>query len=133
MFGANQSAVSAYAKIGIETGVVAANPHKLIIMLYEGAISACHSAVRHMQGKDIQNKGAMLSKAIMIIESGLRLSLDKKAGGEIAVSLDALYSYMSDRLYIANIRNQPEPVTEVIKLLSDLKGAWEAIGHAQAA
>ncbi|HSH71468.1 MAG TPA: flagellar export chaperone FliS [Methylophilaceae bacterium] len=133
MFGVNQSAVSVYAKIGVETGVVAANPHKLIIMLYEGAISACHNAVRHMGSQDIQNKGAMLSKAIMIIESGLRLSLDKKAGGEIAVSLDALYAYMSDRLYIANIRNQPEPVSEVIKLLTDLKSAWEAIGHAQAA
>jgi len=133
MFGANQSAVNVYAKIGVETGVVAANPHKLIIMLYEGAIMACRGAVRHIESNDIPLKGAMLSKAIMIIESGLRLSLDKKAGGEIAVSLDALYGYMSDRLYIANIRNQTEPVNEVIKLLSDLKSAWEAIGHAQAA
>ena len=73
----------------------------------------------------------MLSKAILIIESGLRLSLDKKAGGEIAESLDSLYVYMSHRLTVANIRNQPEMVNEVIKLLSDLKSAWEAIGEDQ--
>lgn len=133
MFGVNQRGVNVYAQIGVETGVAAASPHKLIIMLYEGAITACQGAIVHMQKNDIQNKGAMLSKAIMIIESGLRLSLDKKAGGEIAVSLDALYSYMSDRLYIANIRNQPEPIQEVIKLLTDLKGAWEAIGNKPAA
>lgn len=132
MFGLNQSGVNVYAKIGIETGVLAASPNKLIIMLYEGAIAACQSAIVHMQNKDIQNKGVMLSKAIMIIESGLRLSLDKKAGGEVAASLDSLYAYMSNRLAIANIRNQPELVHEVIKLLTDLKSAWEAIGNQQA-
>ncbi len=132
MFGLNQSGVNVYAKIGMETGVLAASPNKLIIMLYEGAIAACQSAIMHMQKKDIENKGAMLSKAIMIIESGLRLSLDKKAGGEVAASLDSLYAYMSHRLTIANIRNQPEQVQEVIKLLTDLKGAWEAIGNEQA-
>ncbi len=65
----------------------------------------------------------------MIIESGLRLSLDKSSGGEIAQSLDALYAYMSDRLYIANIRNQPEAIEEVIHLLNDLKAAWESIAN----
>jgi flagellar protein FliS len=132
MFGLNQHGVNVYAKIGMETGVLAASPNKLIIMLYEGAISTCRSAIVHMQQKDILNKGAMISKAIMIIESGLRLSLDKKAGGEIAESLDALYAYMSKRLMTANIHNQPELVQEVIQLLTDLKGAWEAIASTQA-
>lgn len=133
MFGHNQHGVNVYAKISMETGVLAASPNKLIIMLYEGAITACRSAIGHMQNKDILNKGAMLSKAILIIESGLRLSLDKKAGGEIAISLDALYAYMTNRLTLANIRNQPELVNEVIKLLTDLKGAWEAIASTQQA
>lgn len=131
MFGSNQHGVNAYGKISIETGVLAASPNKLIIMLYEGAITACRSAVGYMQNKDIPNKGVMLSKAIMIIESGLRMSLDKKSGGEIAVSLDALYAYMSNRLVMANIRNQPELINEVIKLLTELKSAWETIGNTQ--
>jgi flagellar protein FliS len=133
MFGMNQRGVNGYAKVSAETGVLAASPIKLIIMLYDGAITACHSAVGHMQRKDIQNKGAMLIKAIMIIESGLRLSLDKNAGGEIAVSLDALYAYMSNQLHLANIRNQPELVGEVVKLLTELKGAWESIDKIQVA
>ncbi len=131
MFGLNQHGINVYAKIGVETGVLAASPNKLIIMLYEGAITACHSAVVHMQNEDIANKGAMLSKAIIIIESGLRLSLDKNAGGEVAASLDSLYAYMSHRLTIANIRNQPELVHEVIRLLTDLKTTWEAISNEQ--
>ena len=131
MFGLNRSGASVYSQMSVETGVLAASPNKLTIMLYEGAITACRSAAEHMKNKDIQHKGEMLSKAILIIESGLRLSLDKKAGGEIAESLDSLYAYMSHRLTVANIRNQPEMVNEVIKLLSDLKSAWEAIGEDQ--
>lgn len=132
MFGSNQRGVNGYAKIGVETGVLAASPVKLIVMLYEGAIAACHSAIGHMQQQDIEKKSAMLTKAIMIIESGLRLSLDKKAGGNIAESLDALYVYMSGRLAQANIRNQPELIQEVIRLMNDLKSAWEAIDQNKA-
>jgi flagellar protein FliS len=132
MFGLNQKGVNGYAKVGVETGVLAASPVKLIVMLYDGAISACHSAIASMQRKDIEQKGAMLSKAIMIIESGLRLSLDRKAGGDIAESLDALYAYMSSKLASANVRNEPAQVQEVIKLLLDLKGAWEAIDNNKA-
>lgn len=132
MFGQNKRGVNVYAQVSMETGVLAASPNKLIIMLYEGAITACYSAIRHMQISDIPNKGAMISQAILIIERGLRLSLNKKAGGEIAESLDALYAYMSNRLTMANVRNQPELVHEVIKLLTELKSAWEAIGNTQA-
>jgi flagellar protein FliS len=127
MFGMNKNGANVYAQMGIETGVVSASPNKLIIMLYDGAISASRNAIMYMQNSDIQHKGEMLSKAILIIESGLRLSLDKKAGGEIAQSLDALYAYMSQRLTLANIRNNPQMIEEVIRLLSDLKSAWEAI------
>ena len=127
MFGSSRG-VNEYSRVGVETGVVAADPHKLVVMLYEGAMTACHTAVMHIESKDFERKGAMISKAIMIIESGLRLSLDKKAGGEIATSLDALYGYMSDRLYMANIKNDPSLIQEVIRLLGDLKSAWEAIG-----
>lgn len=127
MFGSGPKGINAYVNVGIETGVVAANPNKLIVMLYEGAIQACYSSIVHMQNKDIAKKGAMISQAIMIIESGLRASLNKNEGGEIAQSLDALYIYMSDRLFTANLKNRIEPIQEVIRLLADLKGAWETI------
>ena len=76
MFGLNQQGVGMYSKVGLETGVLAASPNKLVIMLYEGAISACRSAEGYMLNNDIINKGNMISKAVSIIESGLRLSLD---------------------------------------------------------
>lgn len=133
MFGTAQFGTHQYARVGLETGVVAASPHQLILMLYDGAISACIMAIPHMRNRDFEKKGALITKAIMIIESGLRLSLDKKVGGEIALSLDALYAYMGDRLFVANRKNEIEPVEEVVRLLKELKSAWEAIGETEAA
>ena len=77
--------------------------------------------------KDIEAKSALITKAINIIQGGLAYSLNKEVGGEIANNLDALYTYMVQRLYSANIQNDVEAVQEVVKLLVELKGAWEAI------
>ncbi|MBC3917349.1 flagellar export chaperone FliS [Undibacterium sp. CY18W] len=128
MFGSSQvRGANAYAKVGIETGVVAASPHKLIVMLFEGAIVAISNASQHLSNGEIASKGQSISKAIAIIENGLRASLDKKAGGEIANNLDALYEYMTARLIKANLENNDGMLSEVRNLLKDLKTSWEAI------
>lgn len=133
MFGTMQRGVNAYAKVGLETGVVAATPHKLVVMLFDGALVAVLSAHIHMKAGNIAEKSAAISKAMLIIGGGLRASLDKKAGGEIAESLDSLYDYMGKLLLEANLRNQPEKLEEVRQLLSDLRDAWNAIGTAPGA
>jgi flagellar protein FliS len=87
-------------------------------------------AKQHMQRREIAAKGQALSKAILIIESGLKASLDVKAGGELGERLAALYTYMGDRLLRANLHNRPEIVDEVSRLLSELRGAWAQINPA---
>ncbi|MGZ9059563.1 MAG: flagellar export chaperone FliS [Burkholderiaceae bacterium] len=128
MFGSMQRGVNAYAKVSLETGVGAASPHKLIVMLYDGALVAVLSAHTEMKAGNIGAKGAAVSKAINIIDNGLRAALDKKSGGQIAEGLDALYEYMSARLLQANLHNNPEILDEVHALLTDLRQAWNAIG-----
>ena len=128
MFGSSQKGANAYAKVGLETGVVASSPHKLIVMLFDGALVAVRAATVHMKAGEIEQKGNAISKAIMIVENGLRASLDKAAGGQIAANLDALYDFIGRRLLTANLTNQPEILDEVHALLADLKGAWETIG-----
>jgi len=127
MFGSASSGANAYARVDVETGVAAASPHKLVVMLFDGAMIAISSAIQQMQAGDVAGKGKSISKAITIIDEGLRASLDKKVGGEIALNLDALYEYMSTRLVIANLKNQPKILEEVHQLLKGLKDAWEAI------
>lgn len=127
MFGSMKSGASVYAKVGVETDVLAADPHKLIAMLFEGADVAIGKALQQMASRDIAGKGASISKAINIIENGLRASLDLKAGGEIAANLAALYEYMVTRLLEANLKNSTELLEEVRRLLGELRGAWAAI------
>ncbi|MBK6959353.1 MAG: flagellar export chaperone FliS [Nitrosomonas sp.] len=129
MYFAMNNAVSAYQRIGVETGVESADPHKLILMLFEGAQEALAKARMHIQHNEIAEKGQMISKAIMIIDHGLKASLDMNAGGDLAIKLQALYDYMTHRLLVANIQNNTEIVNEVNKLLSELHGAWKEIGQ----
>lgn len=129
MFGSFQNhGANAYAKVGIETGVIAASPHKLIVMLYEGAITAVSNALQFMEANKVASKGQSISKAIAIIDNGLRASLDKKVGGEIALSLEALYEYMSNQLLLANLNNDRAKLIEIRDLLRELKTAWDGIG-----
>lgn len=127
------TATRAYAKIGVESGVAAADPHKLISMLYQGALLAIANAKNGILRKDIPAKGAAISKAIAIIDEGLNASLDKKAGGDLAQNLSSLYEYMGIRLAQANLNNDMSMLDEVARLLNDLKGAWESIRPVSAA
>lgn len=136
------SASKVYAKVGAESGVIAADPHKLISMLYQGALQAIANARNGMMRiantrktrnakagltQEVANKCAAISKAIDIIDAGLNASLDKKVGGELAQNLSSLYDYMCQRLLAANLNNDMAALDEVARLLNELKGAWEVM------
>lgn len=121
------TAIKAYNKVDIESGVNAADPHKLILMLYQGALLAIISAKNQILREETAAKGASISKAITIIDEGLKACLDKNAGGELAQNLSSLYDYMNQRLLIANLKNDTDILDEVSQLLTELKGAWESI------
>lgn len=128
-----RKAINAYGKQDLATQVEAASPHRLILMLFEGAIKSCNLAKLHMQNGAIADKGMAISKAIAIIQEGLRVSLDKDQGGDLAANLDALYDYMGRRLLQANLHNDLAMLEEVLNLLAGLKESWEAIDPAKAA
>lgn len=124
---ASRNAASTYAQVGVETGVGSASPHKLILMLYDGAIMALASAKRYIGEGNVAAKGQDISKAIEIISNGLCASLDIKAGGELAERLFSLYDYMTVRLLHANLHNDLAAIEEVSRLLGELRSAWEEI------
>ncbi len=126
---AKNYAISSYQRVGVESGVACADSHKLILMLFEGSISALNRAKQEIQHNNIAAKGEMISKAISIIDNGLKASLDISAGGEIANNLQALYDYMTKQLLSANVQSNIEIISEVIDLLSQLQEAWKSIGY----
>jgi flagellar protein FliS len=106
---------------------MSASPHKLVLMLFDGALLAIAMARQAMATNKISEKGEEISRAINIISNGLKVSLDTQAGGELAERLGALYDYMCSRLLQANLRNEAAALNEVDALLRELKTAWEEI------
>jgi flagellar protein FliS len=107
--------------------VSTADPHELIVMLFDGALLCIAAARQHIKTGGIAAKGESISRAINIVANGLKASLNLEVGGELAVRLAALYDYMCDRLLYANLKNDATALDEVHGLLEDLKGAWEQI------
>jgi flagellar secretion chaperone FliS len=121
------NALKAYTNIGVETSVGTADSHKLISMLFQGALLAIANARNAMLRKDIPVKGKSITQAIRIIGEGLQASLDKNVGGELTLDLDALYDYMSLRLVEANAKNDIAMLDEVAGLLTEIRSAWDSI------
>lgn len=118
-----------YKQVGLQASIDAADPHRLIQMLMEGALEKIAKAKQFMMTKNTPEKGRHVSWAISIID-GLRLSLDKEKGGDIAQNLDALYDYMTRRLVLANVQNDATILDEVTSLLFEVKSGWDAIPEA---
>ncbi|KFX21811.1 flagellar export chaperone FliS [Pectobacterium betavasculorum] len=124
----SRTGTQAYAQVGVESAVMSASPHQLIVMLFDGAKSSIARARILLQQGDIPGKGAALSKAINIITNGLKVGLDMEKGGELAENLSALYDYMTQRLMIANLHNDVKAIEEVETLLENIASAWRQIG-----
>ncbi|ACZ76409.1 flagellar protein FliS [Dickeya parazeae Ech586] len=123
-----KSASQAYAQVSVESAVMSANPHQLIVMLFDGTKSALVRARILLEQNDVVGKGNALSKAIDIISNGLKLGLDMENGGELAENLADLYDYMVRRLLHANINNDLQAIMEVEALLDNIADAWKQIG-----
>lgn len=131
-----RTGAGAYARVGIESQAASASPHQLIVMLFDGAKTAIGMARHHMESGDVQAKGNAITKAINIVDNGLRASLDAQAAGpegsELVANLSALYVYVVQRLLQANLRNDAAALDEADGLLGNLASAWREIGAERA-
>ena len=96
----------------------------VLLLLYQGAIDSVNRATEHMALGNMAEKGTSILRANDIINQFLT-SLDHQAGGEIAQNLETLYHYMLEQTLVANVKNDPEPLKLVARLLSTLKEGWE--------
>ena len=93
--------LQAYQKVNTQTSITDADPHKLIQLLYNGALERINMAKARMRAKDFEGKGKLITKTIEII-GGLRSFLDFEKGGDLALRLESLYDYMERTLFEAN-------------------------------
>lgn len=119
--------IDMYRKSDLETRLAGATPHQLISLLFGGAANAISRAKIYFAKGNIARRGEMLSKAISIIDNGLRASLNHEIAPEISTDLERLYEYMSYMLLVSNIKNDPKILDEVEALLMTLSQTWQEI------
>lgn len=118
---------NAYARVGVESAVMSADPHQLIVMLFDGAQATIANARMHMQDGNRSAKGAAISKAIDIVNNGLAAALDRERGGDIAENLGQLYDYIARLLLQANLRDDVSQLDQAAALLDNVGSGWREL------
>lgn len=118
----------AYRRVGVETSVEDATPHKLVDLLFDGYVDAVTQARGALRNGQIETKGRAIGRAARIVDEGLKAALNLKDGGRLAADLKSLYEYLSLRLTLANIRNDDQILEECQRLMEPLRQAWKSIG-----
>lgn len=119
---------SAYARIGLESGILAASPHQRISMLFDQYQASIRMARLQMQAGNVAEKGKAITRAINIVSRGLRASLDMQQGGAIARQLDDLYDFVVRLLLRAHLENDEASLSAAAELLQPIAASWNAIG-----
>ena len=124
----NSAAARQYRAVGVQHDVEDASPHRLIQLLMERFLTRVSLARRHMENREIPEKGEAISHAISIVDC-LRASLNHEPDARLSGNFDALYDYMSRRLLESNLQNDPQGLVEVADLMNEIKTAWDLIGE----
>lgn len=119
----NGNGIDAYR----QTDVITADPKRLVLLCYEGAISSLKKAKEFFLSKEYEAKGKEIQRALDAI-CLLAQGLDLKNGGEVAANLASLYIYMSQCLIDADIEKDTGAIDEVVRMLEELESAWKEIG-----
>lgn len=128
-----QRASTMYNRVGVETDVLQASPHRLVGLLFDGAQDAMTQGLGAIRAQNVEAKNRALSRAVRILDEGLKAALNMDAGN-LARDLNDLYAYMSMRLTYANLHSDAAAVEECMRLLQPIRDAWSNIapGAAQA-
>lgn len=113
-----------YAQTNIQTGVESATPHRLVQMLYEGALDRLAQAKGAVLRKDFEAKSLLTNKIVDIL-GHLQASLDMERGADVANNFHALYDYMIRSVLSASRHNDASKLEEVSNLLKDIKAGWD--------
>lgn len=117
----------AYGQMAVNTRATTTDPHGLIEMLFDAVDEQLAIALGTLDTGDAERRGKAVSKAVMLLQEGLRGGLDLDKGGELAQQLDALYEYCAARLVEAHTRRDRATLQEVREHLRTVAEGWKAI------
>ena len=115
-----------YQTINRESGIISADPHTIISMLFSGIFDSISVARGAIERKDFDTKSKQLNKAMSILRS-LQYSLDSDSEPKISANFFELYGYCIDVLTDVSVSLDCSKLDEVGELLKPLADAWKNI------
>lgn len=112
-----------------EVNVTARSPLELVVLLYDGALTAIEQARDALAQRDLVAKRKAMTKAFAIV-GHLQSTLNMEEGREVAEQLDRLYVFVTDRLIEFNTQGRREALDEAARVMTTLREAWAAIAQA---
>ena len=116
----------------MQTQVRSSSPLELVVMLYDGLLRYTGAAVDAMAHRDIRARRDAISRSLAII-CELQSTLNLQQGGEVAVQLDRLYTWRTESLVDATVRQDPAPIHDVRRVIETLRDGWQQVATARPA
>ncbi len=116
--------LKAYNNVNIESTMLAADPHKVVLMMLDGALESMAQAKGAIERKDLALKSKQITKSVNIL-TALQNALDKEAEPEISANFENLYGYCIDSLNDASVTLNTATIDEVHTFLVPLRDAWK--------
>lgn len=111
-----------------EAAVNTASPGLLVLMLYDGVLQALNRAEYGFTLENIVKRNEEIHNGLMRAHEILRelqQSLDLEVETEFGERMYALYGFMLDRIFEANVKKSQEGLGPVKEMLQDIRDAWD--------
>lgn len=117
-----RAALAGYRAVSLEARVAAADPHTLVMMLYERLTVLVRAAHNAALGNDNSARLRATGQALAIVDS-LDTTLDLVRGGAAARHLHDVYLMLRDRL----LAGEAEGLGQAVESATAITGAWRQI------
>lgn len=110
-----------------QVATLTAPPAQIVLMLYDGALTALERALPGFAESDPAQANMTIHNNLQHAQEIIRqlsYALNMEQGGDCATTFRGLYDYFERRLSESNLHKRREGVDEVIRLLSELRDAW---------
>jgi len=114
-----------------ENAVRGASNLRLVALLYEQMIADLRQAVAALEHHQVELRTNKINHAILVI-AYLESTLNKDAGGKVALELERYYEYLRGNLITAQGSSSEEILRRQITDLVALREAWSQVEYAQA-
>lgn len=118
-----------YRQIDLAGRTGTADPHALVGLLYEEAVSALRAAAWAAENRKFTVKSERVARATAVLFA-LEAGLDFEKGGDVSKTLASFYHGIRNQVIHASIGSDPAPFRDAAASLEDIANAWSSVRNA---